>query len=88
MPNNEKNGRNARKQKTEMVTDFGSRKINVQNFSRTVVLPKNALSNCGCNLDEDVMVDVQLVQKGDEKFIKLIPICDQSDDENKKEVKK
>ena len=73
---------------TEAVTNFGSRKINTQNFSKTGVLPKGALSNCGCDLDKDIMVDVQLVQKGDEKFIKLIPICDQSDDENKKEVKK
>jgi len=72
----------------EVTTDFGERKVNTQNFSKTVVLPKQALSNCGCNLDEDIKVNVQLVQKGDEKFIKLIPICDQSDDENKKEVKK
>jgi len=72
----------------EVTTDFGERKVNTQNFSKTVVLPKQALSNCGCNLDEDVKVNVQLVQKGDEKFIKLIPICDQSDDKNKKEMKK
>ncbi len=72
----------------EAITDFGERKVNTQNFSKTVVLPKQALSNCGCNLDKDVKVNVQLVQRGNEKFIKLIPICDQSDDENKKEMKK
>ena len=60
----------------EAITDFGERKVNTQNFSKTVVLPKQALSNCGCNLDEDVKVTVQLVQKGNEKFIKLIPVCD------------
>jgi len=62
----------------EVTTDFGERKVNTQNFSKTVVLPKQALSNCGCNLDEDIKVNVQLVQKGSEKFIKLIPVCDES----------
>lgn len=61
---------------TESITDFGERKVNTQNFSKTVVLPKQALSNCGCNLDKDIKVNVQLVQKGNEKFIKLIPVCD------------
>jgi len=64
-------------QKTaESITDFGSRQVNHQNFSRTVVLPKTALQNCGCNLDDrDIKVNVTLVQKDDEKFIKLTPIC-------------
>ena len=69
---------------TESVTDFGERKVNTQNFSKTVVLPKQALSNCGCNLDDDVKVVVQLVQKGDEKFIKLIPVCNDKEQNNKK----
>ena len=60
----------------EVTTDFGLRKVNTQNFSKTVVLPKQALSNCGCNLDKDIKVNVQLVQRGREKFIKLIPVCD------------
>ena len=60
----------------EVTTDFGERKVNTQNFSKTVVLPKQALSNCGCNLDKDIKVNVQLVQRGNEKFIKLIPVCD------------
>ena len=70
--------------KTESVTDFGERKVNTQNFSKTVVLPKQALRNCGCNLDDDVKVVVQLVQKGDEKFIKLIPVCNDKEQKNKK----
>ena len=65
-------------QKTaESITDFGSRQVNRQNFSRTVVLPKTALENCGCNLDDrDIKVNVSLVQKDDVKFIKLTPICE------------
>lgn len=73
---------------TEVITDFGERKVNTQNFSKTVVLPKQALSNCGCNLDDDVKVVVQLVQKGDEKFIKLIPVCNDKEQNNKKGEKK
>jgi len=72
----------------EVITDFGERKVNTQNFSKTVVLPKQALSNCGCNLDEDVKVNVQLVQKGDEKFIKLIPVCNDKEQNNKKGAEK
>ena len=67
-------------EKPEVITDFGSRKVNTQNFSKTVVLPKQALSNCGCNLKDDLKVVVQLVQRDGEKFIKLIPMC-ASDDE-------
>jgi hypothetical protein len=60
----------------ESITDFGDRQVNKQNFSRTVVLPKTALQNCDCNLeDENLMVNVSLVQQGDEKFIKLTPVC-------------
>lgn len=66
------------------ITDFGNRQLNKQNFSRTVVLPKTALMNCGCNLNEDVKVNVQLVQKGNEKFIKLIPVCNDKEQNNRK----
>ena len=62
---------------TETATDFGTRQLNHQNFSRTVVLPKTALQNCGCNLDDkDLKVNVTLVQKDDERFIKITPICE------------
>ncbi len=64
------------KKNAESITDFGNRQLNQQNFSRTVVLPKTALQNCGCNLDDkDLKVNVTLVQKDDEKFIKLTPVC-------------
>ncbi len=59
----------------ETITDFGDRQLNIQNFSRTVVLPKTALKNCGCDLnDKDIKVNVSLVQKNDERFIKVVPI--------------
>ena len=75
------------KEKLESITDFGDRQLNRQNFSRTVVLPKTALKNCGFDLDEDdAKVNVSLVQHGDEKFIKISPITatevDDDDDED------
>jgi len=63
------------KSNAETVTDFGDRQLNKQNFSRTVVLPKTALKNCGCDLnDKNIKVNVSLVQKNDERFIKVVPI--------------
>jgi len=59
----------------EVSIDFGDRKVNSQNFSKTVVLPKTALTGCGCNLDDDIMMNVKLVTKGKEKSIVLTPIC-------------
>lgn len=55
-----------------MVTDFGTRTISSQNFSRIVTLPKTALINCG---KECTMVNVKLVQQDGEKFLKLTPIA-------------
>jgi len=76
------------KKMLESIIDFGDRQLNRQNMSRTVVLPKTALRNCGFNLDEDdAKVNVSLVQHGDEKFIKISPITatevdDDDDDED------
>ncbi len=68
--------RNTNNKTAETITDFGNRQLNKQNFSRTVVLPKTALKNCGCDLnDKDIKVNVSLVQKNDERFIKVVPIC-------------
>lgn len=75
------------KDESESITDFGSRQLNTQNFSKTVVLPKTALSNCGCNLDEDVKVNIKLVQKGKEKFLKLTPVCANETTEKEDEQK-
>lgn len=53
-----------------MITDFGTRTIHNQNFSKMVALPKTALTNCG----EFTEVRVQLVQENGSKYIKLVPI--------------
>jgi hypothetical protein len=75
--------RKSTKKNVETITDFGTRQVNQQNFSRTVVLPKTALQNCGCNLEErDIKVNVSLVQKDDAKFIKLTPICENKENED------
>jgi hypothetical protein len=67
----------------EMEIEFGSRKLNTQNFSKTVVLPKEALANCGCDMnDNDIMLDVRLVQKDGERYIKLTPVCKTGDAKN------
>jgi hypothetical protein len=69
----------------EMEIEFGSRKLNTQNFSKTVVLPKEALANCGCDMtNNDIMLDVRLVQKDGERYIKLTPVCkDQTEGDGK-----
>lgn len=53
-----------------MVTDFGTRTIHNQNFSKMVALPKTALENLGENISE---VDVSLVQENGIKYIRLTP---------------
>ena len=69
------------KERLESITDFGDRQLNRQNFSRTVVLPKTALKNCGFNLDDkDSKVNISLVQHDDEKFIKISPVSSAEDD--------
>ncbi len=66
----------------ESINDFGDRQLNRQNMSRTVVLPKTALKNCGFDLDdEDSKVNISLVENDDEKFIKISPIAETEDDE-------
>lgn len=70
--------KNANSNQEPMVTDFGSRTISTQNFSKIVALPKTALINCGI---ESTKVNVKLVQQDGEKFLKLTPIA-----EKKKEV--
>ncbi len=74
------------KKALESIIDFGDRQLNRQNMSRTVVLPKTALKNCGCDLDEDdAKVNVSLVERDDEKFIKISPISSTADDEDDEE---
>jgi len=75
-----KNDKNPPKQ-DEMITDFGERKVNTQRSSKTVVIPKIALKNCGFDLDDDARVNISLVKRGDEKFIKISPILETVDDD-------
>ena len=66
---------NSKTKKSNYVeTDFGTRTISNQNFSKIVALPKQALANCG--LDTTMKVNVKLVQNGKEKFLKLSPVCE------------
>jgi len=70
----------------ESIIDFGDRQLNRQNMSRTVVLPKTALKNCGFDLeDDDAKVNVSLVERDDEKFIKISPIAETEDDDEEDE---
>ncbi len=71
------------KKRLESIIDFGDRQLNRQNMSRTVVLPKTALKNCGCDLDEeDAKVNVSLVERDDEKFIKISPVSSTNDEDD------
>jgi len=63
-------------QENEVSIDFGERKVNSQNFSKTVVLPKTALTGCGCSLDDDIRMNIKLVStKNGKKIIVLTPVC-------------
>ena len=59
-------------------TDFGTRKISTQNWSKIVVLPKQALANC--DPDNNMKVKVSLVQGKGEKYLKLTPTCIKKED--------
>ena len=55
----------------QLVTDYGTRQISRQNFSRIVALPLTALRNIG----DIKKVNVKLVQdENGEQFLKLSPI--------------
>ena len=62
-------------------TEFGTRKVSHINQSRMVAIPKLALQNV-CGTTDNLTVKVSLVQKGKEKFLKLVPICNTIDDED------
>jgi len=55
-------------------TDYGSRKVSHINQSRMIAIPKMALQNV-CGTADDLTVRVSTVQTGEEKFLKLIPVC-------------
>jgi len=62
-------------------TDFGDRKVSHINQSRMIALPKMALQNA-CGTTDGLTMSISLVQKGKEKFLKLVPICNDIDDED------
>ena len=62
-------------------TDFGERKVSHINQSRMIALPKMALQNA-CGTTDGLTMSISLVQKGKEKFLKLVPICNDIDDED------
>lgn len=67
---------------SSLEVDFGNRKIASQNFSKLVSIPKEALRGCGCNLeDKTLQLDVKLVQKDGERYIKLTPVCQMEESE-------
>ena len=61
-----------------LITDFGTRKISQQNFSKILALPKTALDNCGITSH----VNVKLVQWEKERFIQLSPVNDKGSKNN------
>ena len=60
---------------TTMTTDLGDRSLNKQHNNRTIVIPKVALENCGCDTKSDKMsASVTLVQEPNgENYIKVTP---------------
>ena len=62
-------------------TEFGTRKVSHINQSRMIALPKMALQNA-CGTTDGLTMTISLVQKGKEKFLKLVPVCN-IDEENK-----
>lgn len=55
------------------VIDFGIRAISSLRFSKMIALPKTALYHCG--IENPNKVKVQWVQNGQERYIKVVPIC-------------
>jgi len=70
------------------VIKFGRRSVSNQNFSKMVALPKTALANCNCDMDKDLQVEVELVTEGNEKYLKLIPVCNTQEEQQKEKEKK
>ena len=62
-------------------TEFGNRKVSHINQSRMIALPKMALQNA-CGTSDDLTMTISLVQRGKEKFLKLVPICKVIDEED------
>jgi len=82
--NSRQNSKTEPKEVSEFLeTEFGNRKVSHINQSRMIAIPKMALINA-CGTADNLTVKVSLVQKGKEKFLKLVPICN-IDDEDESE---
>ena len=57
MKNSMKNRKNA-KVTTAMITDLGERSLNKQHNNRTIVIPKIALDNCGCDTTSNKLSEI------------------------------
>lgn len=57
-----------------VITDFGTRKVSQQNFSKIVTLPKAPLKNF--KGEEAKFVRIFFVKNDKEQFFKLTPIFD------------
>ena len=62
-------------------TDFGDRKVSHINQSRMIALPKMALQNA-CGTSDDLTMSGRGGQIGNEKFLKLVPVCNTIDEED------
>ncbi len=70
------------KEESEFIeTEFGDRKVSHINQSRMIAIPKMALQNA-CGTSDGLSMSISLVQKGNEKFLKLTPICNTIDEED------
>ena len=58
----------------QTVVDFGVRIISDRNSSKTIALPKTALSNL--SEEKFYKLSIKLVQQSGEKFLKLTPVFD------------
>ena len=64
-----------RKNAKVLTTDLGDRSLNKQHNNRTIVIPKVALENLGCDITSDRMTaNVTLVLEANgENYIKVTP---------------
>jgi len=70
------------KEESEFIeTEFGDRKVSHINQSRMIAIPKMALQNA-CGTSDGLSMSISLVQNGNEKFLKLTPICNTIDEED------
>lgn len=64
------------KDDTETSIDFGIKKVRKHGeYTRVIALDRQALINCGCDPDAEIMAKVELVKRPDQDFLKVTPFC-------------